>query len=392
MARADTRPIVIVGAGIGGLTAALALLRAGFPVGVAEQAAALGELGAGLTLAPNGSRVLEALGLGERLRRIACLPGIGAIRHWRTGEAFSTSDRGGAAARFGAPYCQVHRADLHAILAEAVLAYGPHRLLLDHRFAGCLDEGGAVGVRFANGATLDARSLIGADGARSAVRAQLLNASSPEFTGYCAWRGLAPVAALPPGTLDYPSCLYVGPHRMFARYLVRGGELVNFVAAVREPRWRLESWSARGDPAEVLAAFAGFHAPVRAILGAVPPDSLHKWALYSREPLLQWVAGRVGLLGDAAHPMLPFMGQGAVMAIEDAMVLARAFAAEPDDPAAALARYQRARLERATLVQRQSAARGLALLAADPDDYGRRPTVNEDTLGLFEYDATAVAV
>ncbi|MFO0449651.1 MAG: FAD-dependent monooxygenase, partial [Pseudomonadota bacterium] len=115
-------------------------------------------------------------------------------------------------------------------------------------------------------------------------------------------------------------------------------------------------------------------------------------ALYSREPLLQWVAGRVGLLGDAAHPMLPFMGQGAVMAIEDARVLARAFAAEPDDPAAALARYQRARLARATLVQRQSAARGLALLAADPDDYGRRPTVNEDTLGLFEYDATAVAV
>ncbi len=388
-------PIVVVGAGIGGLTAALALLRAGQPVVVAEQATALGEVGAGLTLSPNATRVLHALGLEADLAAIASYPERGAVRHYRTGEPFSVSERADSTARFGAPYCQVHRADLHAALARAVAAHDPDAIRLGHAFEGFLPEPDGVDVAFARAdgqrATVNARALIGADGAKSAVRTQLFRASPPHFTGYAAWRGLVPVERLPPGTIDFATCLYVGPQRMFARYVVRGGALVNFVAAVREPDWRIESWSTRGDPDEALAAYAEFHPAVRAILAAVPRDALYKWALYTREPLLRWTEGRVALLGDAAHPMLPFMGQGAAMAIEDAMVLARALA---DDGSAerALRRYEQARRDRAVFVQESSARRGLALLAADPDDYGRREQSDETSLGLFAYDATTVPV
>jgi salicylate hydroxylase len=390
-----SEPIVVVGAGIGGLTAALALLRAGLPVAVVEQAVALREVGAGLTLSPNATRVLHALGLEADLAAIASFPDRGAVRHYRTGEPFVVTERADSRARHGAPYCQVHRADLHAALARAVAAHDVDALRTGHAFAGFVPEPDGVDVALARAdgrrATLKASALIGADGAKSPVRGQLFQASPPHFTGYVAWRGLVPVEALPAGTIDFPTCLYVGPQRMFARYLVRGGSLVNFVAAVRQPDWTVESWSTRGDPGEVRAAFAEFAAPVGAILAAVPADALYKWALYTREPLLRWSEGRVTLLGDAAHPMLPFMGQGAAMAIEDAMVLARALA---DDASIerALARYERARCERASFVQAGSARRGLALLAADPDDYGRHAHPDETTLGLFDYDATTVPV
>lgn len=393
MASRGEHPIVVVGAGIGGLTAALALLRAGQPVVVAEQAPELCEVGAGLTLSPNATRVLLALGLGADLEAIASQPERGAVRHYRTGAPFVVTERADSTARFGAPYCQVHRADLHAALARAVAAHDPDALRLGQAFAGYMPEPESVDVAFtlAGGGrtTLQARALIGADGAKSAVRTQTFTASPPHFTGYSAWRGLVPIDRLPPRTIDYPTCLYVGPERMFARYLIRGGSLVNFVAAVREPEWTIESWSTRGDPAAVQAAFAEFHPAVGAILRATPPDSLYKWVLYTREPLTRWVEGSIGLLGDAAHPMLPFMGQGAAMAIEDAMVLARAFALDPL-PERALLRYEAARRERATFVQLHSARRGLALLAMDPDEYGRREQADETSLGLFDYDATTV--
>jgi salicylate hydroxylase len=393
--RRDDAPVVVVGAGIGGLTAALALLRAGETAVLVEQAPAIAAVGAGLTLSPNATRVLHALGLESDLAAIASRPDRGAIRHYRSGEPFVVNERADHAARFGAPYCQVHRADLHAALARAVAAHDPDALRLGRTFDGFVPEPDGVDVSFrrpdGTHETLRARALIGADGAKSAVRTQLFNASPPHFTGYAAWRGVVPVDRLPPGTIDYPTCLYVGPQKMFARYLVRGGSEVNFVAAIRQPEWTVESWSARGDRAEALAAFAEFHAAVRAILGAVAPEALFKWALYTREPLLRWTEGHVGLLGDAAHPMLPFMGQGAAMAIEDAMVLARAFAAERA-PERALQRYEAARRERATFVQSSSARRGLALLSTDPDDYGRREQADETSLGLFAYDATTVAV
>jgi salicylate hydroxylase len=388
-------PIVIVGAGIGGLTAALALLRAGESVVVAEQAPALAEVGAGLTLSPNATRVLHALGLQADLDAIASRPERGAIRHYRTGEPFVVNERADHVTRYGSPYCQVHRADLHAALGRAVAAHDPDALQLGQAFVGFVPESDGVDVAFRRGdgsrVTRRARALIGADGAKSAVRSQLSSASPPQFTGYAAWRGLVPVDRLPEGTIDFPTCLYVGPQKMFARYLVRGGQLVNFVAAIRQPDWTVESWSARGDRDEAATAFAEFHPAVQSILAAVAPEALYKWALHTREPLVRWVEGRVGLLGDAAHPMLPFMGQGAAMAIEDAMVLARAFAADAS-PERALKRYEQSRHARATFVQAASARRGLALLAADPDHYGRREHADETSLGLFEYDATTVAV
>jgi salicylate hydroxylase len=389
------RPVLVVGAGIGGLTAALALLRAGRRVVVAEQAATLGEVGAGLTLSPNATRVLHALGLADALAAIASHPDTGAIRHYRTGEPFVIRDRRSEEARYGAPYVQVHRADLHAALVRAVRAIDPEAIRLDHAFLGAVEDADGIDavVRRSDGtrSTVHAAVLIGADGARSPVRTALFRASPPHYTGYAAWRGLVPVDRLPPGTIDYPTCLYVGPDSMFARYLVRGGSFVNFVAAVREPSWTEESWSARGDPGEALAAFAAFHPAVLATLAAVPAGALFKWALHTREPLVSWVEGRTALLGDAAHPMLPFMGQGAAMSIEDAMVLARALDADPS-PTAALRRYEAARRERATAVQLQSARRGLALLSSTPDDYAATNVADETSLGLFAYDATTVPV
>lgn len=383
--------IAIVGAGMGGMTAALALQQAGFEVSIYEQAPELGEVGAGLTLAPNATWVYKHLGMEDELRRVGVEPQFSAVKHYQTGEQLVFRERGARLEeRYGAPYIQIHRADLHDALAARVGANDAHCVYLDHQFTSFEQNGAGVVVHFANGADVQADVLIGADGVRSEVRAQMFEPGPPTFTGHVAWRGLVPVRDLAePPTPD--SSISIGPRRLFTRYYVRNRELVNVVAFARKSGWEIESWSEHADMKELLEVFEGWNVEVRTLLEAMPHELCFKWALLSRDPLNTWIQGRVALLGDAAHPMLPFLGMGAATAIEDGLVLARAFAAAAD-PLEALARYDAARRPRGNFVMAESQARVAQLQGDHPETYNSTGERNEESLGLFDYNAGSVDV
>ena len=384
--------IAIVGAGIAGLTAARALQTFGFRVRVYEQASRLGEVGAGLTISPNATHVLNAIGLEGVLERIGMRPTRGGVKHWRTGELLVEIPRGqDMLARYGAAYYQVHRADLHAALAEAIQAHDPGTIVLGRCFESLLDDGQRVQLRFAGGASATAAVAIGADGLRSNVRQTLFGAQQPKFTGYIAYRGLVPVSRLPAGIINPTSCLSTGPGRSFTRYLLRGGTLVNFVGLCERHDWAEEGWSIRASVEEVLAEYADWYEDVRTIIRHTPPEGLIKWALFDREPLARWTVGRVALLGDAAHPMLPFLGQGAAMGIEDAMLLARAFdaAGSVDE---ALHRYVEARQSRTTWVMQQSRETARTYHSGRSENFQPGRHVSAESLGIMTYNPAAVPV
>ena len=384
--------IAIVGAGIAGLTAARALQTFGFRVRVYEQASRLGEVGAGLTISPNATHVLNAIGLEGVLERIGMRPTRGGVKHWRTGELLVEIPRGqDMLARYGAAYYQVHRADLHAALAEAIQAHDPGTIVLGRCFESLLDDGQRVQLRFAGGASATAAVAIGADGLRSNVRQSLFGAQQPKFTGYIAYRGLVPVSRLPAGIINPTSCLSTGPGRSFTRYLLRGGTLVNFVGLCERHDWAEEGWSIRASVEEVLAEYADWYEDVRTIIRHTPPEGLIKWALFDREPLARWTVGRVALLGDAAHPMLPFLGQGAAMGIEDAMLLARAFdaAGSVDE---ALRRYVEARQSRTTWVMQQSRETARTYHSGRSENFQPGRHVSAESLGIMTYNPAAVPV
>ncbi len=384
--------IAIVGAGIAGLCAARALQLRGFRVRLFERASELRETGAGLTVSPNATHALNAIGLESTLRRIGTRPERGGVKHWRTGELLKEFARGASMQdRYGAAYYQVHRADLQDALAALVRGHRNDVIALDHEFIGLVQTSRGVQLRFANGHEEVADVVIGADGLRSTVRRALFDTPPPRFTGYVAWRGLVPAARLAGVSLDPSSCISIGPRRTFTRYFIRNGALVNYVALAEREDWREEGWSVPSDPAEVLAEFDVWHAELRAIIAATPTGVCYKWALFDREPLPTWRRGRVTLLGDAAHPMLPFLGQGAAMGIEDAMVLARAFeSASTLD--SALARYEEARLPRTTEVMLRSRETARAYHTADFEHYRERLHTSAESLGLLDYNPASVPV
>ncbi|HUN53430.1 MAG TPA: FAD-dependent monooxygenase [Candidatus Sulfotelmatobacter sp.] len=339
--------IAIVGGGIGGLSAALALLQAGFDVEVYEQASALGEIGAGIQISPNASRLLYRLGLAEALAPAAVRPVAGHQRRWQDGRTLQRSPMGEAIeAAFGAPYFHFHRADLLRALSGAL---PPERLHLRHRLERLVDHGDQVEAQFGNGARITADLLVGADGIHSAVRAALFGAEHPQFTGCIAYRGLVSAERLAHLELETTANNWLGPGRHFVHYFVAGRRLLNFVAVIERETWTGESWTDRGRVADALAAYDGWHPQVGAIIGAV--DETFIWALFDRAPLPRWSVGRVTLLGDACHAMLPFMAQGAAQSIEDGAALAASLTRHADDVVAALRLYETIRQPRASRLQ-----------------------------------------
>ena len=351
-------PVLIAGGGIGGLTAALCLARAGFAVAVFEQAAEFGELGGGIQISPNGSRVLHHLGLARELEAIASRPAGIEFRSWRSGKVISAAPLGEACvAAYGFPYCHVHRGDLLRMLVEAARREGGAIALhANAKVTGFGQTGDGVQVAVAGGAgeavTRQGVSLVGADGIHSQVREALFGPLAARFTGNVAWRAVVPATRLPKGWVRPVGAVWWGPGRHFVHYPVRGGALVNCVAVVEKAGWEVESWTERGRHGELKAEFAGWHKEIQVLIDGMAPGALYKWALHDRAPMPRWGKGAVTLLGDACHPMLPFMAQGAVSAIEDAAVLATCLAGSA--PSAGLKRYEGLRRRRTALMQRQA--------------------------------------
>jgi 6-hydroxynicotinate 3-monooxygenase len=345
--------VAIIGAGIGGLTAAACLRRIGFDVTIYEQASRFTRLGAGIQQAPNSMRVLFALGLRDRLLASAFQPDSNDSRDYDTGELTNSLPLGEAIwDRHAVPYLLMHRGDLHAMLADIV----PSEIVrLNHKLDG-LDHAadGTVRLRFTNGEQVEADVVIGADGVHSVVREAMLGAEAPRFTGRVAYRTVFPTSLL--NGLDvYPCVKWWGPDRHIVSYFVnpRRDELY-FVTSTPEPEFNVESWSAKGDLATLRAAYDTFHPQVRAILDACP--DVHKWALVERDPLPSWVEGHVALLGDACHPMTPYMAQGASTAVEDGAVLSRCLdGVDRDGVHQALRRYEASRKPRTSRIQMTSA-------------------------------------
>lgn len=384
--------IAIIGAGMAGLTAALSLQKHGFKPVVYETAPELGEVGAGLTISPNSTHGLEYVGLGEELAARANIPKGQAIMHYQTGEILVETERGDIPKqKYGANYYQIHRADLHDMLSDAARKNDPDCLVLDHTFTDYEETDNGIEASFTNGNTIICDVLIGADGVRSGVRGAMYGPEDPDFTGNVAYRGLVRKGDLPEDVVTPHSGVAIAPRKAFTRYRVRGEELINFVAFVRRDGWNEEGWSIPVTKDELMEEFGDWHPRVRALIEAAPEDKVFKWALYGREPLDQWTKGRVTLLGDAAHPMLPFMGMGAAMGIEDGVVLGRAFgASETIDEA--LKRYEDARKERANYVMVMSTKARERLQSDHPEQYDDSKHKNEESLGLFEYNPGTVPV
>lgn len=350
----DPLRIAIVGAGIGGLAAAALLRRAGHEVTVYEQAARFARVGAGIQMAPNAMKVLRLLGVEERLVRVAFRSESALSRTWDTGEVTSRLPLGREVERrFGAPYLFLHRADLHAAIGSAV-PQGVVRLGMKLR---ALEQTAReVALVFEGGARATADAVIGADGVHSLVREIILGAERPRFTGRVAYRATYPAARLR-APITPVRTKWWGPDRhMVVYYVTAARDELYFVTSVPERAdWITpESWSAKGDLAELKAAYRGFHPEVQAVLDACP--EVYKWGLFEREPLPRWSEGRVTLLGDACHPMTPYMAQGAACALEDAAVLARCLSGCGGDLPRAFRTYEATRKPRASAIQAGSSA------------------------------------
>lgn len=351
--------VALVGGGLGGLAAALFLQRAGIAATVFEQAGELRETGAGIVVPPNMVRLLDELGLSGALRRVAVeLEAAWEFRRWEDGRVLFVQPMGQACVDlYGAPCYVAHRADLLALLQQALPA---GRLQLDHRCTGLTQDADGVEIEFSHRTggrrRVRAEALIGADGIHSVLRGHVAPPEDARFSGLCAFRCLVPAAQAPAMALRPVQTLWLGPGRHLVHYPISAGRLVNIVAIVPAGDWRAESWTSEGQVADMQEAFAGWAEPVQQLLAAA--TDTRRWALYDRSPLPRWADGRLALLGDAAHAMLPFFAQGAAQAIEDAAVLADCLAgvAPPQVPQA-LQRYEARRRPRASQVQLMSRGR-----------------------------------
>ena len=345
----DSRPsVIIVGAGIAGLTCALAMQQRGLTPVVLEQSPALKEIGAGLQLSPNGMSVLCQLGLEQALLAKGFLPdGIRSV-NWRNGKESALLPF--APLNFHSPYLHIHRADLQQALLDAVLANDPCCVRTGQHVEAIISEDGSATLMIRHGGSLTADWVIGADGIHSRCRDYVVRYNElPRFTGNVAWRGLLRRDAVPEALLPPPwANLWMGPGGHVVIYYLRGGELINFVAVREQSDWQEESWNAPASLRDLLHDFADWDPALFELLSHADPKTCYRWALFDRDPISNWYRDRIILIGDAAHPMLPFLAQGAAMGIEDAWVLSNLIAAGADG---AEAQFQQQRAERCARIQ-----------------------------------------
>lgn len=358
---ANNLSIAIVGGGLGGLAAAIALRASGFDVDIFERAPQLGEVGAGINISPQATKALRAMGIGKEIAAAGTRVSGMIQRSMYTGEKLIETDFGAASDRFGAPYYVFHRADLLDALARTI---DVSRLHLDHRCIGLAEAADGITVEFANGNRHKADIVIGADGIHSQVRRYLYGDDHPTFTGQMVWRALLDGSLFPRDLLGpHGFCGWIGKGCHLMTYYLRGTSIINITTQSDAEAWVEEGWSIKGHPDDMRAAFPDAAPQLQQLLGGVTECS--KWGLFGRKPSLDWGRGRIQLIGDAAHPMLPNAGQGAAQAFEDAYVLAQWLAARPDDPEAALAAFRNVRIPRAHAVQRQSAENSRLVHAGD---------------------------
>jgi 2-polyprenyl-6-methoxyphenol hydroxylase-like FAD-dependent oxidoreductase len=348
MARAAD-PILIAGGGIGGLAAALVLARHGHAVHVLEQSDAFGEIGAGIQLGPNAFRMFEHLGLTEAIDRVAYYPPHLVMRDVRSGELVVTSPAGAhTRATYGHPYGVIYRADLHQVLLDACRSWPAIGLHVHSKVVGFTQTDSDVEVHLADGRRMRGHALIGADGLWSRVREAIVGDGKPRVSGHIAYRAVLPMDQVPAHLYSPDVTLWGGEKTHLVHYPLRRGELFNLVAVFHSDRYE-EGWNTFGDPEELNLRFQHAAPPVLELLGKI--ETWKMWVLCDREPIANWSNGRATLLGDAAHPMLQYLAQGASMAIEDAVTLGAALRQSPDDVPAAFRAYQQARYLRTGRVQ-----------------------------------------
>jgi salicylate hydroxylase len=386
--------VIIAGAGLGGLAAASCLLKAGHDVEVYEQSPVLGEVGAGIQISANSFHVMRHIGVGDQLLKVGVQPGAYVFRLHDTGEElqrFALSED--HERKHGAPYVQLHRADYHAILAARAQAFKPGLIRLDHRLVAFVETPDFVEARFENGAVARGDLLIGADGLKSAVRKQIAGDSAATYTGDAVWRLIVPVERLPKPFLETVMSVFMGPGRHAICYYLRAGAVLNFVGVVETDDVREESWTLKLPWEGLKADFTGWHPAIQTIIDRADRDGCFRWSLYIREPVRNWSTRRATLLGDAAHPTLPYLAQGAAMAVEDGAVLTRALemaGAIPD----ALNLYERNRVDRTARIVEQSTANRqlfhLPSVQAMREAFAKRDEGEDRNKWLYSYNPLTV--
>ena len=381
MSRSET--VVIAGGGIAGMTAAAALAQQGFKVTLLEAAPELGEIGAGVTLSPNAMKGLDFIGACDAVAAVGVEPTRQRIQHWEDGRTLVTMDRSDQRAKYGAPYVTVHRADLHKVLTRAAEEAGVELRCNST----VVDSDGATAI-LANGTRVEGDLLIGADGVKSVIR-QRFEPEEPYFTGHVAWRCLVPVTVELRELSDFPGII-IGPSAIITRYNIRNSEIMNLVFFARQEGWTDDGWTTPVDPDEIRAVYAGWCGDAQKLIETACKQPMYKWAINARRPLDGWIIeDEVTLIGDAAHGMTPFLGQGAACGIEDAVVLARALVAK-DSIGAGLANYEKARHDRATFIQLESNANADRMQGQQTDLFGLEEMKDEESLGLFDYDPRTI--
>jgi salicylate hydroxylase len=386
--------ILIAGAGLGGLAAASCLMKAGHDVEIYEQAPILGEIGAGIQMSANAMHVLNDLGLGPTIAKSAVRPGAYVFKLHDTGEEISRFSLAEEHERLHkAPYNQLHRADLHDILSAKAREFKADAVHLSKRAIGFKESAGHVELLFADGSSARGDMLIGADGVKSAIRPQIAGQDQPIYTGDIAWRLTVPIEKLPKNFMDPVMSVWMGPGAHVVCYYLRAGALLNFVGLVETDEINEESWTSTFPWEKLKADFAGWHPDLQTVIDATDHGQCYRWSLFFRAPIDNWSTKRVTMLGDAVHATLPYLAQGAAMAIEDGAVLTCALAMEPKI-ADALQLYQRNRIERTTKIVNGSSGNRTLFHLRDQNEI-RKAFANRDEGGdrngwLYSYNPLTV--